>query len=159
MDYEKEYKEALERARKEYKNHEAFKGFCEMLVHIFPALKDSKDERIKRKFLALIEWSKSYAASGITSGEAKEMTTWLEEQCEKKSAWSEEDERYLSYAIHAVEDMLGNNGKNTVTWLKSLKDRYTWKPSDEQMKQLYKYCPDNRPLTSLYEQLKKLMEE
>ena len=40
---------------------------------------------------------------------------------EGESVWSEEDERYLSYAIHAVEDMLGNNGKNTISWLKSLR--------------------------------------
>ena len=37
------------------------------------------------------------------------------------SMWSEEDERYFSYTIHAVEDMLG--WKNTVSWLKSLKNR------------------------------------
>ena len=49
----------------------------------------------------------------------------------QNSAWSEKDKIYLSYAIHAVEDMLGNNGKNTVTWLKSLKDRVLLKPEQE----------------------------
>ena len=34
-----------------------------------------------------------------------------------------------------------------------------WKPSDEQLKQLGKYCPDNTALTALYEQLKKLREK
>ena len=38
----KAYDEALECAKKEYKSHEAFKGFCEMLVHIFPELKENQ---------------------------------------------------------------------------------------------------------------------
>ena len=50
---------------------------------------------------------------------------------EQKPAWSEEDERYLSYAIYAVEDILGSNGENTVTWLKSLKERVQPQPKKE----------------------------
>ena len=78
-----------------------------------------------------------------------------------------EDERYLSYAIHAVEDMLGNNGKNTVTWLKSLKERYTWKPSDRELGAILTAIGDERKkgsdvakeLLNIYQQLKKLREE
>ena len=50
------------------------------------------------------------------------------------------------------------------TWLKSLKDRYTWKPSEEQMEALYEETQksnrikDDR-IVSLYNDLKKLMEE
>ena len=44
MDYENKYNEALERARTEYKNHESFNGFREMLLYIFPELKESEDE-------------------------------------------------------------------------------------------------------------------
>ena len=51
MDYEKKYNEALERARTEYKNHESFNGFREMLLHIFPELKESEDE---------LTWLKNY---------------------------------------------------------------------------------------------------
>ena len=49
--------------------------------------------------------------------------------------------------------------KCSIRNIREIKEEYTWKPSDEQMTQLGKYCPDNRPLTSLYEQLKKLREE
>ena len=79
----------------------------------------------------------------------------------QKSAWSEEDEDYYDAIIAKLEvtqdDALLTD--NQLEFLKSLKDRYTWKPNDEQMTQLKRYCPDNRPLTSLYEQLKKLRNE
>ena len=43
-----------------------------------------------------------------------------------------------------------------VNWLKSLRPQSHWKPNEEQLKQLSKYCIDNRILTELYEQLKAL---
>lgn len=54
-------------------------GF-DSIRHIFPELKESENEKIIKKLLALIEWSKNYAASGITADEAKEMMDWLEKQ-------------------------------------------------------------------------------
>ena len=50
-------------------------------------------------------------------------------------------------------------------WLKSLKDKYTWKPSEEQMNTLEYYmhtliCNEHKEvLFGLYADLKKLMEE
>lgn len=52
-------------------------------------------------------------------------------------------------------------------WLKSIKARYTWKPSDEQMRVFYKYLNDGDNtltisesilLRHLYNDLKKLTE-
>jgi hypothetical protein len=52
---------------------------------------------------------------------------------------------------------------NIRTWLKSLKDRYTWKPSDEQiieLRHVISGCSyDIEPLVEIEEQLKKLREE
>ena len=85
-----------------------------------------------------------------------------------KQEWSEEDEEILrtiiSDGIRGAEfDML------QIDWLKSLKDRYAWKPSDEQMDALqYVYKNLNPPLSDklgwdslktlelLYQDLKKL---
>lgn len=62
---------------------------------------------------------------------------------EQKPAWSEEDERNLQGIIDEIEanknhapdyDVATYN--RFLSWLKSLKERYTWKPSDEQMKAL-----------------------
>ena len=44
-----------------------------------------KDEDIRKEIMALIEWSKSYAASGITNNEAEKMLAWLEKIGEQKS--------------------------------------------------------------------------
>ena len=82
--------------------------------------------------------------------------------------WSEEDEKEVAvleayirsndWSARHVERALGIVDE-LVNKVKSLRPQSHWKPSDEQMAQLQKYCPDNRPLTSLYEQLKKLREK
>ena len=70
------YDEAIERARKEYKNHEAFKGFREMLVCIFPELKkESEDERIRKGLLYVIEHHPT-----LPTEETEEYIAWLEKQ-------------------------------------------------------------------------------
>ena len=81
------------------------------------------------------------------------------------TAWSEEDEEILrtiiSDGIRGAEfDML------QIDWLKSIKNRYAWKPSDEQMKVLeamLTVSPQSPTMTStlieLYEDLKKLRVE
>lgn len=46
-----------------------------------------------------------------------------------------EDERIINRIIHALHgDVLEMSEiKEAIDWLNSLKDRYTWKPSDDQM--------------------------
>ena len=70
---------------------------------------------------------------------------------EQKPTWSEEDERICQCLIRDQEkalddvrnDKFGHSEiisdlkemyRERINWLKSIKDRYTWKPSDEQMK-------------------------
>ena len=90
---------------------------------------------------------------------------WHVEDVEQKSVWSEEDENRINRLIAYFEDKESFTAEDDVVyanWLKSLKDKYTWKPSDEQMKALKEACdkswePDGLdPLYTLYEQLKKL---
>jgi len=87
---------------------------------------------------------------------------------EQPHAWSEEDETNLRRTEYAVMKFFGGDC-SLVDWLrKSLKDRYTWKPSDEQMEFLKKcieaynevtFPTEVRVLSSLYNDLKKLREE
>ena len=90
---------------------------------------------------------------------------------QKPAKWSEEDEKILKEIITDVRfegynnDLQGNSYRK-INWLKSLKDRYTWKPSDKQMEALKgllelinQKSMHGRELISLIEQLKKLMEE
>lgn len=100
-------------------------------------------------------------------------------QIEQKPAWGEED----SVRLQRIIDFLWHNRKGDtdaiyqqeqdIDWLKSLKDRVqpknNWKPSEDQMDALYTYIynpqyfntPDPRMelVISIYENLKKLMEE
>lgn len=80
------------------------------------------------------------------------------------STWSEEDEDMFKRALKYLKQSYYGE-ESVVSWLKSLKDRYSWKPSDEQMKQLKSAAdiyPDSRlghALKSLYQDLKKLRGE
>ena len=56
---------------------------------------------------------------------------------EQKPAWSEEDERQWNNIYDVLDghfELSEEGYKNAANWLKSLKERYTWKPSDEQIK-------------------------
>lgn len=90
-----------------------------------------------------------------------------------KQEWSEEDKSLCSQiqgilSVCKSEDLLSSDlHKEMCDWLKSLKERYTWKPSEEQMKALYDSIPEmvmviserEMLLNSLYKDLKKLMKE
>ena len=77
--------------------------------------------------------------------------------------WSKEDVAYSEIIITELK-RLGLN--DTADWFKSLKERYTWKPSDEQVDAVkdaidYLGCNTQKVreyLMSLYEQLKKLKD-
>lgn len=97
-----------------------------------------------------------------------------------KQEWSEEDEGFLNllFAIFTNEHPNGVfstdnipvfNGNcvtsnRIISWLKSLKQRYTWKPTEEQMKALHdmnltgniSYAGQGQILIGLYNDLKKL---
>lgn len=93
------------------------------------------------------------------------------EKIEHNPAWSEEDEFILKDAITAVDMMLTSEFQESNPnlyksfevakhWLKSLKERYTWKPSENQMKALVCACVGKMlhldDLNSLYDDLEKL---
>ena len=83
---------------------------------------------------------------------------------EQKPAWSEEDEWNRNEIIADLNEFIEiykcDNIKPLIEWLKSLKDRYTWKPSDKQMQALSSAGNSFRPfeeghkvLWSLYNDL------
>ena len=101
---------------------------------------------------------------------------WNSERKELKKIeqkpWSEEDEEILDGIIVDVEVLKEQDrtkgGKaeyqKEIDWLKSLKNRYTWKPSEEQMNALsvavkHGQTDDLDALKKLLEQLKKLRED
>ena len=111
----------------------------------------------------------------VTTEEVKKHAAYLLSLIPQKSAWSEEDKNRLNHVIKIIDFNIENgdyyygyNGRDylskneIVNWLKSLKDRYTWKPSEEQMKSLSlaTQCvyaeEDIKNLESLYTDLKKI---
>lgn len=121
-----------------------------------PATKEQRDILFQKMKEACYEWD----------ADKKELR-----KIEQKPAWSEEDERNLQGIIDEIEanknhapdyDVATYN--RFLSWLKSIKERYTWKPSDEQMNTLEYYmhtliCNEHKEvLFGLYEDLKKLKE-
>ena len=179
----KAYDEALERAKKYYDVDEdntmqvRARGVME---YLFPELKESEDERIRRAICLLV--------NGLTSEHFKrcgasfdQIHAWLEKQdtqtikealrteYEKgradaiaeihNCAWSDEDEKNLKEALSYIKD------ETLKTFIKKrIQPHNMWKPSDEQMKVLektyefYNECDQERgTLMSLYSSLQKLL--
>ena len=92
---------------------------------------------------------------------------------EQKPDWNEEDERMLDKLIKHFDwgsdyRFDKNDCDEAQDWLNSLKKRYTWKPTDEQMEtlkevvRLYKsthFDSGQYKIETLYEDLKKLKEK
>ena len=121
-----------------------------------PATKEQRDLLFQKMHEAGYEWD----------ADKKELI-----KIEQKPAWSEEDEEIYRKCICAMrasacgfpeEEKFVEQVDN---WFKSIKDRYYWKPSEEQMNTLEYYmhtlvCNEHKEvLFGLYEDLKKLREE
>lgn len=94
----------------------------------------------------------------------KAYTSCIIEQ--KPASWSKEDEKQARQIERIVHDGCTQKlQKQIADWFESLKERYTWKPSEEQMNTLEYYmhtliCNEHKEvLFGLYADLKKLKEE
>lgn len=105
MDYEKMYKESLERA-KNVLNGKATdrEPSTSIPEYIFPELAESEDERIRKELAALVIWASAYSASGISDVESKEMLAWLEKRRELQWKPSEEQMKQLKSAANIYPD-------------------------------------------------------
>ena len=160
MDYEKLYKEALERA-KEF----VCIDNIEVAEYIFPELNKLGDEKIREWIIEELHLSYQRAAGDREREDSlKKAIAWLEKQGEQKPAWSDDDEDVLVDVEEAIINYWhGQSQEDLLNWLKSIKDRYTWKPSDKQMEALLsevngwtKGCHKQKVLESLYNDLMKL---
>lgn len=128
MDYKKAYEAALERARQGLPINE-----------VFPELKESEDERIRKNCIHFLELQKIHHAD---TSEIDDCIAYLEKQKEQKPAeWSEKEKGILLECISALQ--------NSGHWLladklSSLRPQPHWKPSEEQMKVLNEVVGDYR---------------
>ena len=184
MNYEQKYKEALDRAKGQLEGAKVFDYNNEQIAHdirstvynIFSELKESEDERIRKEIIELL---KNYASMHyITKEQYKERMDWLEKQGEQKPSWSEEDEISFLNTLWCCKKVASiakdENEMGTVwyaeRWLKSLKNRCTWKPTEKQINAIRlarSFVTDDfsdnptlsERLLELEKQLKKRMEE
>ena len=84
MDYEKKYKEALERASK-LRFQNPFDTVSQMMEHVFPELKESEDERIRKALVKLFQDCGDTDIEFCNTGFSyQEIFAWLEKQGEQK---------------------------------------------------------------------------
>lgn len=166
-----------------------FANICTYIGENCPELKENDDERIMKNIIATIHL---YYGEPLED-EAKEMIAWLEKKGEQKiktteeslgidsdtynkivdeciygeqkpASWSKDDEKQARQIERIAHyGCTQKSQKKIADWLESLKERYTWKPSDEQMNTLEYYmhnliCNEHKEvLFGLYADLKKLM--
>lgn len=84
MDYEQRYNEALDRAKKlkETCDSTAVIGWCE---HIFPELKESEGEKLRKEMLQIAKESEDSFYMVLTPKKKETLITLLEKQGEQKS--------------------------------------------------------------------------
>ena len=131
------------------------------------SLSEEDEHRIKL-LEALCEDKLCESVPNSTMYEEMKITIdWLKSlRPQPKQKWTEEDKEMFK----SLKTLLNNTSCYSCTegvdkilaWLKSLKQKYTWKPSDKQMEALFVLLPtvcNSNPAFSLYNDLKKLKEE
>ena len=115
MDYEQKYNEALERAKKWEREHPHGYVIKDMMEYIFPELRESEDERIRR---TLVEYFGPKVQLDFVRGvPIQKIRDWLEKQkeslhisetCkENADSFTDEDERMVKdirLALLSVDD-------------------------------------------------------
>ena len=168
MDYEKVHKSALELGRVLIEKNPELRDWVEGM---FPELRENKDEIIKK---ALIDFfNRDHPAPDFCGFTWDEIVAWLEKQGEQKPAeWSVIDDEMLKNVIDSIHiafeycsDPISKRGyQKELDWLKSLRLKTYWRPSEEQMKALSEavdehFDIDGGPLWHLYNDLEKLHKE
>ena len=179
--YEKKYKKLVSKIEKAYLYAQTDSTKA-VLEEIRPELKESEDERIRKVLVDYFKRYKEQEECGIKTFygiPTDNIITWLEKQGEQKPAWGEEDEYILLHTINDLKFLKDTISidpnyavniidiEREIDWLKSLKNRITWKPSDGQMKALHdlnltgnlSYAGQGQVLVELYNDLKNLKEE
>ena len=139
MDYEKEYKDMVQRARE---LHESGSALTKLQMEIVcPALAESEEEEIRQMIENTLR--DAVLSERISETSYWEMLAYLEKQKEQQPAErSEEEQQTISFAIDWLIKMLERTNvpeakldiESVIMGLKSLRPQPHWKPSEGQMK-------------------------
>ena len=141
MNYEEKYRKALDAAKMYYKENKDFGA--DFLPIIFPELRESEDERIRKGLIKGLSAMRDIHKHQTFSDDAiniDDAIAWFEKQGEQKSYWSEEDEEMIDFMIEFIKSLwwrkdLTQRKDNVLSWLKSLKDRVQPQPKQEWSKE------------------------
>ena len=78
------------RAKSKIKNDKDHVLYEDDVIDIFPELKESEDEKIRKD---LIQWIVEFPDTIWRGHYKKDILAWLKKQGDQKPAWSEEDEK------------------------------------------------------------------
>lgn len=105
----------------------------------YPATKEQRDTLMKA--MADAGWEFDFEKKELKKiDDVRTTGYWHVEDIEQKpTEWSEEDEHKIKDIIYFLDTAKKHYASTVeldacIDWLKSLKDRYTWKPSEEQIK-------------------------
>lgn len=133
MDYEKEYNEALERAKKRYyaPNADKIPTYANRVIEeIFPELGESEDERIRKDIIVLVkDWWDRVNKDNISTKE--QMLAWLKKQREKDKLIQELGKYKVKYTQEILEKHINSMSnkdnerlrKTTIAFLKDFADK------------------------------------
>lgn len=165
-EFEKAVKQVMEEAIECGDTHN-LKADADMLLRLTQKPWSEKDEKI----LKAIHNSVDVECLSKNELDYVVMVDWfnaLKDRVQPKQEWSEEDEKRIKDIIYFLDTAKKHYASTVeldtcIDWLKSLRGRYTWKPSDEQMEALFVLLPTvsygRNPAFSLYNDLKKLRGE
>lgn len=122
MDYEKAYKDALNKAKSKIWNDNGHVLYEDDIKEIFPELAESEDEKIRKWIRKELE-SKYVVDNIVNNRTADKAFAWLEKQGKNKPVWSKEDEKNLNTIINVIHGGTHLAYENETDWLKSLKYR------------------------------------
>ena len=111
MDYEKRYKEALDRMKSWVKGEhpECFSEAQKAAEFVFPELKESEDERIRKDCIKYLDWEYQHCSFNEDKMKIEKCIAWLEKQDEQKPT----DKTELKFNIG--DWIVGNDGTFKIT--------------------------------------------
>ncbi len=135
MDYEKKYKEALEKLRDFYRDYDTVSHLIDVkdeLANLFPELKESDDERMLREIKRYIK-EQGNKSTGLPNGTAAvaDMLAWLEKQGDKDKLIKELGEYKVKYTQEVLEKHINSMSnkdderlrKTTIAFLKDFAEQ------------------------------------
>ena len=134
MDYEKKYKEALERMKIWVSEDTPDEFFDTHEVHtfVFPEIAESGDEKIRKALCAFVNDSNGDSLWIDYDVHKEDALAYLEKQGEQKPVeWSEEDKSMALTLMRDIEQVsfISKEGKNKrIKWLNNLTDRVLLQP-------------------------------